>query len=318
MQTPSSPRRGLTLIELLVVIAIIGVIAALLIPAVQSAREAARRAQCVNNLKQIGLALHAYESAVGSFPNGLNGGRFSALAMLLPHIEGSTIYNAINMSHDSSELKSEPNGTVARTSLRLFLCPSDSTPLSAAVGWSNYAGSYGYAKQRYGYNGFFVPPRNPPTTPADMTDGLSNTVAFSEWLLGASMFASPRSDRLRIIFDTELLTRPAEFEQFVASCSSLDPTNADYDHGQFKGRNWLSGQLGETLYNHNLPPQGNTCTNGGFVQEGAWTAASLHGGVVNCVFADGHVHGVKKSISLSAWRALGTRAGGEVPTGDDF
>src|SRR4051794_32791391 len=107
---PSRSRRGFTLIELLVVISIIGVLMALLLPAVQSVREAARRAQCVNNLKQIGLALHNYHSAIGSFPLGgtLTNTNYSTLPMflgyntwsahgqLLPYLEQTPLYNAIN------------------------------------------------------------------------------------------------------------------------------------------------------------------------------------------------------------------------------
>src|SRR5262245_178223 len=101
-----SPRRGgFTLIELLVVIAIIGMLVALLLPAVQAAREAARRVECTNNLKQIGLAMHGYHDAVGSFPPGrlrsLNDGRgqcFSAFAYLLPYMEQRALYDATNFS----------------------------------------------------------------------------------------------------------------------------------------------------------------------------------------------------------------------------
>ena len=145
-------RRGFTLIELLVVIAIIGVLIALLLPAVQAAREAARRAQCTNNLKQIGLAMHNYHSSINSFPVGFlypNPGQFdpqipqlhyrwSVLAQLTPYLEQTNVYNALNMSWPIATGPSgsygvgtpytffPANQTVKQTIVSSFLCPSDS------------------------------------------------------------------------------------------------------------------------------------------------------------------------------------------------
>ena len=123
MKIETRSRAAFTLIELLVVIAIIGVLVALLLPAVQSAREAARRAQCTNNLKQIGLALHNYAESVGALPAAQTPGTsFSAIVALLPHLEQSPVYNAINMNLAND---APANDTARVTVLSSMICPSD-------------------------------------------------------------------------------------------------------------------------------------------------------------------------------------------------
>ncbi|HEU5117164.1 MAG TPA: DUF1559 domain-containing protein, partial [Isosphaeraceae bacterium] len=142
-----SQRRGFTLIELLVVIAIIGVLIALLLPAVQAAREAARRAQCTNNLKQIGLGIHNYESSIGSLPwgepqrVGYNSAP-SSLCMMLPNIEQSALYNACNFMNVGNAFwnsTNPANSTVQFTVVNVFLCPSDLDRLTYPYGGTNYA-----------------------------------------------------------------------------------------------------------------------------------------------------------------------------------
>ncbi|MEW4567718.1 DUF1559 domain-containing protein [Tautonia sp. JC769] len=207
-------RRGFTLIELLVVIAIIGVLIALLLPAVQSAREAARRAQCTNNMKQLGLALHNYESTNQTFPLGGNNGpggpttfdnrywgAWSPHAMLLPYLEQTQIYNAINFNYlgrsDGAGERGNWTGFSAR--INAFLCPSSSPPrsnwnLDSNLGMNrpfagnNYFASTGSSIMWIGWptdkpNGLFANGGSPFGL-TDVTDGTSNTVAFGEFRTG--------------------------------------------------------------------------------------------------------------------------------------
>jgi len=204
-------RRGFTLIELLVVIAIIAVLIALLLPAVQMAREAARRAQCQNNLKQIGLALHNYHSVHGYFPPdylqasgrrwNANHSRWSQLwsmkVFLLPYLDRSDIYNAANLDLPSYGIpggwNGDPNATLRRARVEVFLCPSDphfdhSNPAATS---QNYAGNWGTMRfyNNWRSNGICYSPGwdwsiNKPIGLRDIVDGTTFTAAFSEWIRG--------------------------------------------------------------------------------------------------------------------------------------
>jgi prepilin-type N-terminal cleavage/methylation domain-containing protein/prepilin-type processing-associated H-X9-DG protein len=208
----TSSRRGFTLIELLVVIAIIAVLIALLLPAVQSAREAARRIQCTNNMKQIGLALHNYLSTNNTFPMGgtpqydarsaTPAGPFewmgySSFAMMLPYLEQMVVYNTCNLQvcpDTGHGFAQAPNSTAYNTKLNAFLCPSD--PYSGIQNLCNYAGCFGTTTYMpYLQVSSSLPPSNKDDTTGlftiwksytiqSVTDGTSNTMAFAENLTG--------------------------------------------------------------------------------------------------------------------------------------
>ncbi len=348
-------RRAFTLIELLVVIAIIGVLIALLLPAVQAAREAARRMQCTNNLKQLGIALHNYHSALNSFPVGFlypqNGQvypgvpalhyRWSVLAQLSPYLEQSSVYDALNMNWPiaagpAAVLGTPPwtpfaaNLTVMATKVSLFLCPSDGSqppsPLAGGLtsGPSNYqfcAGDGSPGSANPGDAGVSVPANGafvlgPSQSIATITDGSSNTVAAAEQLIGpAAGGASTQSGAT---------PRPADVRRAAAVGSTpLSDSGCESPSGWRldKGYGWWDGDYRTTLYNHYLTPNSRRydCWQSSPPHNPAWKAArSNHPGGVNTLFCDGHVRFIKDSVNLATWRGMATRAGGEVLSADGF
>ncbi|AGA24760.1 DUF1559 family PulG-like putative transporter [Singulisphaera acidiphila] len=311
--TPHRP--GFTLIEVLVVIAIIGLLVALLLPAVQLARETARRTACISNLKQIGLAMHNYHSTCGSFPGSSVAKQFSPHVALLPHLDQATLYNSINVC--LIELRQSPmlNKTAKTTQVGIFLCPSDVIP-SYGQASTSYAGCVGYGFQvQKKRNGLF---RNPCISMEGIADGASHTAAFSEWLLGPPPADhGANHDRRRYNFRTEKLTRSDQFDRFTSTCLQADTSRNKFGDN-VKGVGWMNPHEGKSLYNHNITINGPTCYNGNYVREGAWTAGSFHSGTANVLFADGHVRSIKESIEPRVWQSAGTCAGGEVMDGWEY
>lgn len=301
-------RSAFTLVELLVVIAIIGVLVAMLLPAVQMAREAGRRASCLNNLKQIGLGLQNYHSAFNTFPVARN--KFplvhSSLSRLLPFCEQANVQNLIDYTQP---LSAAANVTASQQVIAMFVCPSDGAggriPNLLDAG-SNYVANNGSGTIGYGLiasgDGMFSQTnygfRN-------CTDGSSNTAAFSESLLGngtPSSGTTPQNPRL------EVLEIPGGGDTTPAAC--------DAGSGAWsatRGGKWIDGHYGNTLYNHYYTPNPATwdCGNGSH-NKGLSTARSYHPGGVNVLSCDGSVRFIANAIDLTTWRAFSTRSGGEV------
>lgn len=298
------PPRAFTLIELLVVIGIVGLLVGLLLPAVQYARESSRRNQCAGNLRQIGIALNAYEAAHGVLPQGSNGAGFSLHVMILPFLEQSPLYASMNflLGTDTGTSDEGANATAYRMSLSAYLCPSDFQ--AAGAGRTNYAGNSGYASQAQKFNGLFD---RPVVGFKDITDGLSNTAALAEWVLGRPSDRDP----VAATFKTEDLTGPDEFEEFCSQCLRLNPLSTALAPGGKLGL-WVEGQPSMTLLNHNLSVNQHSCINGSSVDAGAWTAGSRHAAGANALFADGHAQFIRQSVALTVWRAWGTRNGNEA------
>jgi prepilin-type N-terminal cleavage/methylation domain-containing protein/prepilin-type processing-associated H-X9-DG protein len=337
-------RAGFTLIELLVVIAIIAVLIALLLPAVQAAREAARRVQCVNNLKQIGLALHNYHSAFNAFPMGSsknmqNLGDYhaqhgaSAHAQMLGFLGETPLYNAINFNWgmNQSATCGPINSTIYLTRVGAFLCPSDAN--AGITNLNNYNDSIGTTtidavqQTATGSSGLFTFWRsyNIPS----VIDGLSNTVAFAEALVGDKSSNWTRSAGI-----VQLGTLPATAEILDASSNlpaiqvglqacSTAWTNRSGKLNTGRGNFWFHGTESQTMFNLVVPPNSTTypwafCSDGQIGGAAFCSANSNHPGGVNTLMGDGSVKFTKDSISQQTWMALGTRAGGEVISSDSY
>ncbi len=277
-------RAAFTLIELLVVIAIIGVLIALLLPAVQAVREAARRMSCTNNLKQIGLALHNYESANGVFPPGRintyvagNGHCWGAYSQMLPFLEQKAVFDAMNFSMnpdpDYTTSSAVVNKTAAVTVLNILLCPSDGGPSLVQVGGGMYAGHNYLLNVGSGYTVVQNPPA-PGTTPngiffensavrfPDISDGTSQTVAISETIRssagaptgfsGAAVFAQDPLGGFVITGNNTAGNGPpiVSDDDYASRCL----TNSPPGFQPTRGIKWLYGAPGHSMYNHRRPP----------------------------------------------------------------
>jgi prepilin-type N-terminal cleavage/methylation domain-containing protein/prepilin-type processing-associated H-X9-DG protein len=317
----TEPRRrsGFTLIELLVVIAIIAVLIALLLPAVQAAREAARRSQCVNNLKQIGLAVHNYHDRCNALPGAelvYSGTSFSALSHMLPGLEQMNVYNAINFSLGYGDLT---NSTVLNTRIGSFICPSDvADPHPEYGGQSNYMadmGSWIVWQAAAGPNAGLAPPNgifygNSATRFADVTDGLSNTAFYSERIMAdfTTGVVSPIAD---VFFSPAAPTTNAQATQL---CQAININSPASQFPLFMGAPWVNGQH---VFLHVTGPNTRSCGFFAYLRA-IMPPSSRHPGGVNVLIGDGSVRFVKDTVNIATWQALGTRNGGEIISADSF
>jgi prepilin-type N-terminal cleavage/methylation domain-containing protein/prepilin-type processing-associated H-X9-DG protein len=347
-------RRGFTLIELLVVIAIIAVLIALLLPAVQAAREAARRSQCVNNLKQLGLAVQNYADVIGSLPPSamcdstdptsscyFRHPIFGMKARVLPFLEQQSLYNALNQGgyYDYS-IDAAQNWTVRTSQVSTFICPSDPNMPSGTnnaanrgskqLGYTSYPNNTGTYHRNNGgkFDGpFYILGSSaaPTLSLASITDGTSNTAMWSEFIRGRN--TKPiTGDGLHMVYQDDKDTNQSgviPLPTIVANCQSSATTRVSDN----KGQDWVSEWCGEGgCYSHIMPPNKRACwfqetgtNNPGFHSDHSLVgASSYHSGGVNVSFLDGSVRFIKDSINPNTWWAIATRAGGEIVSADQL
>jgi prepilin-type N-terminal cleavage/methylation domain-containing protein len=324
-------RKGFTLVELLVVIAIIGILIAILLPAVQAAREAARRTQCTNNLKQLALALHNYESARKVYPPsffkpqsaGFPIDSWCVQAKVLPYLEGGTLYQNIDFGLSYSAQITIEGQNVKTTRIPTYMCPSevnDRMRVNATTGVAeyypiNYVANLGVwfvwdpATDRGGEGAFYP---NSKLRPGNFTDGLSKTLAFAE------------VKAFNAYYRNAAQTNPSMPTSPSAVCGLGGEFKADSGHTE-----WTDARVHQTGFTATFTPNTKVeCMQSGVLHNVDWsnqqegksatvptyaavTPRSYHGSIVNAAMMDGSVQRISESVDINAWRAAATRSSGE-------
>ena len=296
------PRFAFTIVELMVVMAIVSLVAALLLPTVQAARELARQNHCRDNLRQCGVSLHSYESVHQHFPTSHTPRGYSQFVLLLPFMGEHSLFNRIDLHQDLTQVYSDLNNE----RVPLLICPSE-TQHGDSLGHTNYAGNCGNGYWGFGNNGFFFATRvddfiheKAVVRVRDIRDGLSHTIAMSEVLLGNIPNKSP--------FRGEVPFRNiANFDAFRDLCARAlgNPLLRSS-----LGVAWAQGGVGDTGYTHTLTPLLPSCTTWpGGTQRAIFTPASAHTHGVHGLFGDGSVSFHTADVDSDIWFQMGSISG---------
>lgn len=322
--TTTAPRRtAFTLVELLVVIAIIGILIALLLPAVQAAREAARRMSCTNNLKQINLALHNYHDTQRCFPPSFGTGAWSTHARILPYLEQGNLYGQIDFSQPYGSAVMGDGSKLAAVRVDAYLCPSEPNDRVRKKNGVNvhHPHTYGFnlgvwfvynPSTETGGKGAFYPYHS--LASRDFIDGMSNTLCAAE--------VKAYTPYYRNLADPSP-TMPDDPSDVCSLGGPEFKTNSGHTE-------WVDGRGHQVGFTSVFTPNTKVlCTESGTEYDVDWTnqqegksptvptyaavtARSFHPDVVNVALMDGSVRSISDSVELEVWRALSTRNGGEV------
>jgi prepilin-type N-terminal cleavage/methylation domain-containing protein len=316
-------RKAFTLVELLVVIAIIGILMALLLPAVQAAREAARRTQCANNLTQMIIAVHNYDMAYGFYPSGTidqqgpilsqeSGYHHSWLVQILPYIEQRNAYNHVDFSVGVYDTKNQP---VRKLTIKTFFCPTDS---GSAPGHNNYAGVHHDVEAPIDVNNNGVFFLNSRVRYEDVTDGSSHTLFIGEKVLEATdlgWMSGTRATLRNTGTPLNLAGRKAPWitprrigSEDVGFDGAEGGTAVPVDNGDSPDDSEEEqpdppDEDATPVVPVPAPPTGPLVV-GGF--------SSRHPGIVQFAWGDGHVSGLSRNISPQVLQQLGHRADGKL------
>lgn len=340
LKRSSRGRLAFTLIELLVVIAIIAILIALLLPAVQQAREAARRTQCKNNLKQIGLAMHNYHDVSNQFPISIGWGAwpdgtanqdrrqaFSDKVYLLPYLDQGPIYNQTDFNDFPWNVWNQNSNVAQSGRLPVFNCPSNANTAEAGPngdftyainnGVMNYApddmnivsgreGSHNGVAQYVGHRWV----SNQPVGVSNMVDGSSNTAIYSEF----GIVPCNPSETGRQTMQVHTWVPNVPHRQLREECLNNVGHINNCGRHRLRGSSWAWSFVGNgSAYSHNMNPNEKPC----YSQQGDWwgstvmSASSFHEGGVHVTMGDGRVEFFTENIDNDVWVAVGTRNGGE-------
>ena len=322
MYSTNASRRGFTLVELLVVIAIIGILVALLLPAVQAAREAARRMSCSNNLKQLGLAAHNFHDTNGKLPSSIRPAgltplpRISGFVQVLPFIEQQNLSNNYNQNVNWND---PANNAAAKTQITTLLCPSTPNParldgLPEASPWTatvitctDYSPTIGVDIRLFNSGlvdqyGDGILPKNGDPRFADVTDGLSNTIIYGESAGRPILYRRGRKVG-------ELPGFRVNGGGWARPASDFSVDGASFDGATLPGPCAINCTNGENAGDKPFPlPY--------YGSEGNGEAYSFHSGGANFALGDGSVRFISQNIGIREFARLVTRAGGEVSSGN--